>query len=150
MVASAERSPESGSAFGMDVIVFSRSKVEDPGILSLQGQGRPREGAARSRDVLVLALPHTKSTEKMIGEEELSMMKRDAILVNVARAELVDEAAIYNHLVANRGFIYATDVWWTRDGRGVLLTKTAVPRSSTTSWGRPMRPDRAPSPGGVL
>ena len=45
------------------------------------------------------------------------MMKREAILANVGRAEVVDEGAVYRHLVANRKFIYATDVWWTKDGK---------------------------------
>jgi len=44
-------------------------------------------------------------------------MKRDAILVNVARAEIVDEEALYQHLVKYPGFTYATDVWRLERGK---------------------------------
>ena len=49
-------------------------------------------------------------------------MKKTAILVNVARGELVDEKATYEHLVTNPFFRYATDVWWYREGRESLKT----------------------------
>ena len=107
---------ELGKAFGMDVMAFSRSKVEEPGIVSLRGRSG-LEKMLRESDAAVIALPLTKSTRGLIGEEELSMMKREAILVNIARAEIVDEGAIYRHLVANRKFIYATDVWWMKEGK---------------------------------
>lgn len=45
-------------------------------------------------DVVVLAAPHTAETERILGARELSLMKRDAILVNIARGPLVDEAAL--------------------------------------------------------
>jgi phosphoglycerate dehydrogenase-like enzyme len=100
-----------GKTFGMDVVVLSRRPMEEPGVLSLQGRAG-LETLLHGCDVLVLALPLTRFTRNMIGGTELSMMKRDAVLVNVARAEIVDEAAIYRHLVSNSGFVYATDVWW--------------------------------------
>ena len=39
-------------------------------------------------------------------------MRPAATLVNVARGEVVQKEAIYDHLVKNLGFVYATDVWW--------------------------------------
>jgi phosphoglycerate dehydrogenase-like enzyme len=50
-------------------------------------------------DVVVLAAPHTAETERTIGARELSLMKRDAILVNIARGALVDEAALAEALM---------------------------------------------------
>ena len=105
-----------GEAFGMDVIVFSRRAVGERGIVSLQGR-EGLETVLRDCDVLILALPLTGSTRKMIGGTELSMMKRNAVLVNVARAEIIEEEALYHRLVDNKDFIYATDVWWMKDGR---------------------------------
>jgi phosphoglycerate dehydrogenase-like enzyme len=54
-------------------------------------------------DIVVLAAPHTGETERMIGARELSLMKREAVLVNVARGALVDEAALADAL--SRGAI---------------------------------------------
>jgi len=103
-----------GRAFGMEVAALSRRPAGDgevPGVTVLQGR-EGLERVLRDSDALVLAVPLTRSTRGMIGAAELSMMKRDSVLVNVARAEVVDEDAIYERLVANAGFCYATDVWW--------------------------------------
>jgi phosphoglycerate dehydrogenase-like enzyme len=105
-----------GKAFGMDVIVFSRRATEERGVVSLQGR-TGLEKVLRDCDALVLALPLTRSTRGMIGGAELALMKRNAVLVNVARAEIVEEEALYRWLVDNRDFVYATDVWWMKEGR---------------------------------
>jgi phosphoglycerate dehydrogenase-like enzyme len=63
-------------------------------------------------DVLVIAVPLTASTERAIGSVELRVMKPDAILVNVARGEIVDEDALWAHLQANPGFTACLDAWW--------------------------------------
>lgn len=63
-------------------------------------------------DIILLSLPLTKHTEGLIGKAELEKMKEDAILVNVARAPLVDEEALYEHLCNNPEFLAGIDVWW--------------------------------------
>ena len=51
-------------------------------------------------DVVVIAAPHTRETRGLIGRPELSLMARDAILINVSRGQLVDEAALIEALGA--------------------------------------------------
>lgn len=72
-------------------------------------------------DVVVLTVPLTDETRGMIDARRLSLMRRDAVLVNVARGQLVDEDALFDALSSGRLGGAALDVWWghPKDGRGV-------------------------------
>ncbi len=49
-------------------------------------------------DFVVVALPHTPATDRMLGRERLRRMKGSAYLVNVGRGAVVDEAALMEAL----------------------------------------------------
>lgn len=49
-------------------------------------------------DYVVLTVPHTPDTDRLIGAAELAEMKRDAVLINVARGSIVDEDALVEAL----------------------------------------------------
>ncbi len=55
-----------------------------------------------SFDWIVLALPGTPETKGAIGAPELAAMKREAVLVNFARADCVDQAALTEALAEQR------------------------------------------------
>ena len=63
-------------------------------------------------DIVFITAPLTRETLGVIGGRELSLMKTDGILVNLARGELIDEEALYLHLRANSGFVACLDAWW--------------------------------------
>lgn len=53
-------------------------------------------------DWVILAVPATPETDGMIGAAELAAMKSDAVLVNIARGQVVDQDALVEALKANR------------------------------------------------
>jgi phosphoglycerate dehydrogenase-like enzyme len=99
-------------AFGMKIYAINSSGTSSEPA-DFVGTLRDLEHVLRASDVVVLALPLTKATRGLIGNEELAWMKPDAMLVNVARGALVDEEALYNHVQSHATFQVGIDAWWT-------------------------------------
>lgn len=100
-----------GRGFGMRVMAISRSGRADEWV-EFAGTPKDLPHVLTQADFIVVCLPLTKHTEGLIGRDELKMMKPNAILVNVGRARVVDESALYEHLKSNPSFRAAFDVWW--------------------------------------
>lgn len=79
-------------AFDVDVVPVRRTAAE--------GALGPDEWRSQlgEFDWIILAVPATPETEGMIGADELSAMKRDAVLVNIARGTVVDQDALVQAL----------------------------------------------------
>jgi glycerate dehydrogenase len=65
-----------------------------------------------SSDVVVIALPLNRSTKGLIGSLELSWMKSRAILINVARGDILEEGPLYERLVGDPEFMVGIESWW--------------------------------------
>ena len=89
------------AGLGMNTVGLARTSRAVPGIDSVYGPDRLREFLAEL-DVLALCVPRTSETEGMIGRAELDSMKETAILVNVARGAVVDQAALIDALRSGR------------------------------------------------
>lgn len=64
-------------------------------------------------DVLVIAVPLTRETEGLVDLDLLAGMSgRDALVVNVARGPVVQEADLFAWLDSSRRHMAALDVWW--------------------------------------
>ena len=88
-----------GTAFGMRVIGVRRhpDRGAPEGVHEVWGPERLDDLAAAA-DVLVVAAPSTGETEALLDARRIGLMKRGAWLVNVARGQLVDAAALRHAL----------------------------------------------------
>ena len=84
-----------GVAFGMRVIGVRRhaERGGPPGVHAVWGADRLDDLAAAA-DVFVVAAPLTSETEALLDARRIARLKPGAWLVNVARGQLVDEAAL--------------------------------------------------------
>src|SRR2546426_3781918 len=100
-------------AFDMDVCAIRRdvTRSDAEGLAFLGGPDALDE-VLRRADYLAITLSLNDATRDLLGERELGLMKPTAVLVNVARAEIVDEDALYRALVDKRLGGAALDVWY--------------------------------------
>lgn len=81
---------------GNDIYVEGK-EPSDYGINALYGPNE-LDDLLRQCEFLVLCMPHTDETEKMIGAHELATLPQGAILINIARGAVVDEPALIEAL----------------------------------------------------
>jgi glycerate dehydrogenase len=86
------------SSIGMRVYAINRRGRTDERVDWIGTPDRLNELLAAA-DVLLISAPLTRATYGLIGAAELGRMKDDAILVNLARGEIVQERPLYDHLV---------------------------------------------------
>jgi phosphoglycerate dehydrogenase-like enzyme len=100
-------------AFDMKVCAIRRNVGNSAeGDLDLLGGPDVMDEVLRRADYLVIAMPATTETKGTVGRRELGLMKATAFLINVARAEIVDEVALYEALAQRAIAGAALDVWY--------------------------------------
>jgi glyoxylate reductase len=89
---------ERAKGFNMNVIYYNRTqKKEKEHKLGIQY--RELNTLLRESDYVCLLIPYSTEVHHLIGKEELSLMKKSAILINTARGGIVNEDALYQALV---------------------------------------------------
>lgn len=96
--------------FGLDVVASSRSPSNMPeGARSL-----PLDDLAATADIVVLCCPLTPETTGLMSRDRIFRMKPGALLVNVSRGPVVDDAALIEALRSGRLGGAALDVFTTQ------------------------------------
>jgi len=100
-------------AFDMDVLAIRRDATQpDPNRLAFARGPAALDEVLGRADYLAITLALAGDTRGLIGARQLARMKSTAVLINVARGEVVDEDALYDAL--HQGVIAgaALDVWY--------------------------------------
>jgi len=91
-----------GRGFDMPILYNNRSRVAPEVEAALGARRVDLHDLLRQADFVCLTLPYTRESHHLIGERELALMKPTAILVNIARGGIVDDAALVAALKARR------------------------------------------------
>jgi len=98
-------------AFNMDIIAYDpyvpKKKADRLGYTKVE----KLDEVLRESDYVVICVPLTKETANLIEAKELALMKASAFLINSSRGGIVDEAALYDHLVKGKIAGAALDVF---------------------------------------
>lgn len=116
---------ERARAFGMRVHAVSRSGRAAQADWAADVSKLPDLLACA--DFLVIACPLTAETRGLIGVKEFAVMKRSAVLINIGRAQVVDEEALFRALESGRLGGATLDVWY------------QYPEAASDSQARPAR-----------
>ncbi|QRN55895.1 2-hydroxyacid dehydrogenase [Dyella caseinilytica] len=82
------------SGFDMPVIYHNRSRLPEAVERECRATWVDKAELLRRADHLILVLPYSAENHHAIGSAELAQMKRTAVLVNIARGGIVDDAAL--------------------------------------------------------
>ena len=85
-------------AYGTRTLYHNRSRLPDDVEERLNVEYASFDVILGKSDVLSINVPLTNSTRGMIGRDEISKMKRGAVLINTARGGIVDEGALADAL----------------------------------------------------
>lgn len=81
-----------GKAFGCNVLVYNRSEKQH--IKELGATQTTLDEVLKNSDIVTLHIPSNNETKGLINSEKLSIMKKNALLINTARGPIVDNNAL--------------------------------------------------------
>lgn len=104
-----------GNFLEMNVTVLTRSpgktRNEDTSHGTVSGLNDLKNYLPNA-DFVIIAVPATNDTINLIGEKELRLMKPSAFLINIGRAAVVNENALYETLLKGNIAGAGLDVWY--------------------------------------
>jgi phosphoglycerate dehydrogenase-like enzyme len=101
------------AAFDMTVCAVRRQAQQDvPAGVSFIGGPDRLDEVLQAADYLAITLSLSPETRNLLDDHRLGLMKPSAYLINVARAEIVDEDALYRALSSGKLAGAALDVWY--------------------------------------
>jgi phosphoglycerate dehydrogenase-like enzyme len=111
------RVAELGQSFGMRVLYWSRASRDN------RFEFAEHDELLRAADVLSVNVALNAETRGLLNRERLALMKPTAIIVNTARGDVIDEAALYDALSSGR-----------LAGAGLDVIASDSPRQSNPLW----------------
>jgi len=87
------------TAFGVELTRVARTARTEPVVVHAVSE---LDALLPEAEIVILILPHTPESDKLIGAKQLGLMRQGALLVNAARGAIVDTDALVEALNAGR------------------------------------------------
>lgn len=129
-------------AFGARVTAVDDNAVSDDCLVETFTNEKLLDGIAGA-DVVICTLPLTQTTRGMLSTAFFNGMKDGAVFINMSRAAIVDEDAVWEALENGHLSGFGADVWWNAPKRG---ESQSYPSARHPFWERDnvlMSPHRA-------
>jgi phosphoglycerate dehydrogenase-like enzyme len=125
--------------FSANVIFYDNAEIPLTVSELVPARPVPLEELLALSDIVCLSLPLNAESEKMIGRDQLALMKRSGVLVNVGRGEVVDEGALIECLregrIAGAGLdVYASEPLNTDSELLKLEQVVCTPHMAGVGW----------------
>lgn len=95
------------SAFGARVFAVSRTQKEKPDFVEKAGLQKNLYAMLPEADFVVITLPHTQETHHLFDKQKFVLMKKSAVIINIGRGGIINEAdlieALHNNTIAGAG-----------------------------------------------
>ena len=86
-------------AFQVEILLYEPF-ISEEGALAMGAKKATLEELLKNSDIVSIHAPQIPETYHMFNKETLSLMKKDAVLINTARGTIIDESALYDHMKA--------------------------------------------------
>jgi phosphoglycerate dehydrogenase-like enzyme len=97
--------------FGVRIFAINTSGTTDEDIEFI-GTMKDLDYVLNNSDTVLISIPLNDKTRNLINKQKLELMKPNAILINVARADIINEEDLFNHLKSHPDFLAGIDAWW--------------------------------------
>jgi len=102
---------ERAKGFKMDIVYYDRRRLSAEEEKALGVKSLPLDELLRTSDIVSIHASMTEGSYHLLSREKLDLMKREALLINVARGPIVDEQALADVLENGRLWGAGLDVY---------------------------------------
>lgn len=103
-------------AFGTKIICVTNDTAEYKDIDEIYS-GSEWADAVQQADICICTLPLTDDTRNLINSDTLKNFCKDCLILNMSRAEIFNDDAVYNAIIKGEIGGFASDVWWNAPDR---------------------------------
>lgn len=106
-----QRVAQYAKVFGASVLVWGSEQSRDRAVEDGFNKAETKESFFEGADIITLHLRLNEHTFGIVKESDLTRMKENSVLINTARAELIEKGALENVLEGGKNFLVGVDVY---------------------------------------